>query len=197
MLDRELIVHVQDLRHGAGACGDRVRRWPLRTLVAFLFDGRECDQVRALLGRGEATAHGCRVTFEPVELTAAEVTVIERSFPQGAPGGHFDASEINGVDMRLPALHPILTVPIRATHPLISDAAARAAHLRFDYGPWADVYVATLTPDEAASLLSDPARRVRDAGEAELARRIVGEDDASLHFTVPRPGARPPWAEAH
>jgi hypothetical protein len=196
MLDREVLVHVQGLRHGAASNGERVRRWPLRTLVAYLFDGRECDEVRSLLARGEATAHQSRVSFEPIELSAAEVSAIERSFPHGSPVGHFDPSEINGVDMRLPALHPILTVPIRATHPLISDAAARAAHLRFDYGPWADVYIATLTPDEAASLLADPARRVRDAGEAELAKRIVGEDDASLHFTVPRPGLRPPWAEA-
>ncbi len=195
MLDREMTVHVQDLRHGGSSC-DRVRQWPLSTLVAFLFDGRECDEVRTLLARGEAVAHDSRVTFPPVELTARELTAIERSFPQGAPAGHLQRDDIYGVDMRIPALHPILTVPIRSSHPLVKAAAERAAHLRFDYGPWADVYVATLTPDEAATLLADPARRVRDAGEAELAKRVVGEDDASLHFTVPRRGVRAPWAEA-
>jgi hypothetical protein len=195
MSEREMTVHLTDLRHGAETC-DRVRQWPLRTLVAYLFDGRECDEVRAILAKGEATAHQSRVSFAPLELSAQEVTAIERSFPQGAPAGHFRSTDVHGVDMRLPALHPILTVPIRGTHPLVYDAAARAAHLRFDYGPWADVYVATLTPEEAAALLADPARRVHDEGEAELAKRIVGEDDASLHFTVPRAGTRPPWAEA-
>jgi hypothetical protein len=194
MPEREVTVHVQDLRRGGSACG-RVRQWPLSTLVAYLFDGRECDEVRRLLAAGDAVAHESRVTFPPVELTETELTTIERSFPQGTPAGHLQRDDVYGVDMRIPALHPILTVPIRSTHPLVKAAAERAAHLRFDYGPWADVYVATLTPDEAGALLADPARRVRDAGEAELAKRVVGEDDASLHFIVPRRGVRAPWTE--
>jgi hypothetical protein len=86
----------------------------------------------------------------------------------------------------MPALHPTLAIPIRADHPLVASAAARAAHLRFEQGPWADIYLATLTRAEAAELLDDPARRVNDTGEAELAKRVLGEDDAALRFTVPR-----------
>lgn len=91
-----------------------------------------------------------------------------------------------GVMLTVPALHPTLSVPIRADHPLVAAAASRAAYLRFDQGPSVDVYVATLTRAEAAELLDDPARRGRDTGEAELAKRIIGENDAALRFTVPR-----------
>ena len=94
----------------------------------------------------------------------------------------------------MPALQPTLSVPIRGDQPLVQGIAQRAAYLSFDYGPWADVYVSTLTREEAAELLADPARRVHDAGEAELAKRIIGEDDAALRFAVPRPKARHPGA---
>ena len=95
----------------------------------------------------------------------------------------------------MPALQPTLSVPIRGDQPLVEGIAQRAAYLSFDYGPWADVYVSTLTREEAAELLADPARRVHDAGEAELARRIIGEDDAALRFAVPRAESPPPWRE--
>jgi hypothetical protein len=103
----------------------------------------------------------------------------------GAEAPPLDRSRVSSVSLTVPALHPTLSVPIRADHPLVARAARRAAHLCFDDGPAVDIYVATLTRAEAAELLHDPARRVNDAGEAELARRVVGEDDAALQFTVP------------
>lgn len=185
-------------RSGAGDSGgesalDRV--WPLETLVAYLYDGRDCDEVRLLLARGEGTAHGAHLSWDPVELTAEELSRIERGFP-GGEAPPLDAARATSVALDIPGLHPTLSVPIRADHPLVEEAAQRAAYLRFDYGPWADVYLATLTCREAAELLADPARRVHDAGQAELAQRIVGEDDAALCFIVPRPEAPPPWESA-
>jgi hypothetical protein len=171
------------------------RSWPLSTLVAYLFDGRSCDEVRELLALGEGVAHGTLVSFAPVTLAAAELSAIESRFPKphSAPALSFERATF--VELDMPALQPTLSVPIRGDQPLVAGIAQRAAYLSFDYGPWADVYVSTLTREEAAELLSDPARRVHDAGEAELARRIIGEDDAALRFAVPRADSPPPWRE--
>lgn len=171
--------------------------WPLQTLVAYLLDGRrEHEDVRALLAEGRAEARGALVEWEPVRLSPDELTRIENAFPRAQEPHPLDRSHAAQVTLTLPALHPDISIPIRADHPLVSAVMSRAAYLRFDYGAWADVYVATLTYDEASELLDDPARRVRDdGGQAELARRIIGEDDAALRFIVPREGSPPPWIE--
>jgi hypothetical protein len=172
-----------------------VAEWPLQTLVAYLLDGREDDEVRALLALGQAEARGALLEWDPLQLSSEELTSIESDFPREEDPRPLDRSHTMSVSLTLPALHPDLSVPIRADHPLVGAVASRAAYLRFDYGPWADVYLATLTRAEAAELLDDPARRVRGDGvQAELAKRIIGEDDAALRFIVPRDGAPPPWA---
>lgn len=172
------------------------RRWPLPTLVAYLFEGRECEEVRSLLAAGEGDAHGAHLTWDPVSLSADELAAIERTFPQDPPPGDLEVERVAAVELGIPALHPTLAVPLRTANPLVRSAAARAAHYRFDYGHWADVYVATLTRTEASAILADPARRLDDEGHAELAARVIGEDDASLHFIVPRAGCPPPWVAA-
>ncbi len=173
-----------------------VADWPLQTLVAYLMDGRGCDEVRALLALGQAEARGALLEWDPLRLSPDELTRIESDFPREEEPHPLDRSLTTSVALTLPALHPDLSVPIRADHPLVGAVASRAAYLRFDYGPWADVYLATLTRAEAAELLDDPARRVRDDGDqAELAKRIIGEDDAALRFIVPREGSPPPWTE--
>jgi hypothetical protein len=171
------------------------RRWPLATLVAYLFDGRSGDEVRELLASGEGEAHDTIVSFSPVTITAQELGAIEARFPKpnAAPALAYERATF--VELDMPALQPTLSVPIRGDQPLVEGIAQRAAYLSFDYGPWADVYVSTLTREEAAELLADPARRVHDAGEAELAKRIIGEDDAALRFAVPRADSPPPWRE--
>ena len=171
------------------------RRWPLSTLVAYLFDGRGCDEVRELLAVGEGIAHGNVVSWTPLTVTAQELSEIESRFPKPHPAPALAYERAAFVELDMPALQPTLTVPIRGDQPLVEGIAQRAAYLSFDYGPWADVYVSTLTREEAAELLADPARRVHDAGEAELAKRIIGEDDAALRFAVPRPESPPPWRE--
>ena len=192
MRERRVTARLQHAHRGESA-DTEVAEWPLETLVAYLFEGRECHEVRSLLARGEGRARGMRVTWDPVELTADEFSAIERGFPDAEPSRPLDRHKAVAVALILPALHPTLSVPIRADHPLVAVAAQRAAYLRFDYGPWADIYVATLTRAEAAELLNDPARRVHDEGTAELAKRVLGEDDAALQFTVPREDAPPPW----
>lgn len=171
------------------------RQWPLSTLVAYLFDGRSCDEVREILAVGEGTAHGNDVSWTPITLTAPELSEIESQFPKPHPAPALVRARATFVELDMPALQPTLSVPIRGDQPLVDGIAQRAAYLAFDYGPWADVYVSTLTREEAAELLADPARRVHDAGEAELAKRIIGEDDAALRFAVPRPDSPPPWRE--
>jgi hypothetical protein len=173
------------------------RRWPLSTIVAYLFDGLSCDEVRDLLAVGEGTAHGNEVSWTPITLTTHELTAIEARFPKPHPAPALAYERATFVELDMPALQPTLSVPIRGDQPLVEGIAQRAAYLAFDYGPWADVYVSTLTREEAAELLADPARRVHDAGEAELAKRIIGEDDAALRFAVPRPESPPPWREPH
>ena len=171
------------------------RQWPLSTLVAYLFDGRTCDEVRDLLAVGEGVTHGNVVSWTPLTLSAQELSEIESRFPKPHPAPALAYERAAFVELDMPALQPTLTVPIRGDQPLVEGIAQRAAYLSFDYGPWADVYVSTLTREEAAELLADPARRVHDAGEAELAKRIIGEDDAALRFAVPRPDSPPPWRE--
>jgi hypothetical protein len=171
------------------------RQWPLSTLVAYLFDGRSCDEVRELLALGEGIAHGNIVSWTPLTLSEQELGAIESRFPKPHPAPALSFERAAFVELDMPALQPTLSVPIRGDQPLVEGIAQRAAYLSFDYGPWADVYVSTLTREEAAELLADPARRVHDAGEAELANRIIGEDDAALRFAVPRPESPPPWRE--
>lgn len=171
------------------------RQWPLSTLVAYLFDGRRGDEVRELLAIGGGEAHGTIVSFAPITLTAQELGAIESRFPKPNAAAALAYERATFVELDMPALQPTLSVPIRGDQPLVEGIAQRAAYLSFDYGPWADVYVSTLTREEAAELLADPARRVHDAGEAELARRIIGEDDAALRFAVPRADSPPPWRE--
>ncbi|MGI8497487.1 MAG: hypothetical protein ACR2OG_07905 [Gemmatimonadaceae bacterium] len=195
MTGSEIEVRIRDLRHGGSACV-AIRRWPLSTLVAYLFDGRECGEVRSLLASGSGVAHDTHSSWSPVRMSESELTAMERGFPQGAPTGPLRPDKVTAVELHVPALRPALTVPLRIDdHPLILRAATRSAHARFDYGPWADVYIATLAPHEAAELLEDPARRLSDAGSAELAARVIGEDDAALHFHVPRHGAPVPWLD--
>ncbi len=184
-------VRVQELRPGAEPTD---RRWPLSTLMAYLFEGRECDEVRELLAHGEGTAHGTRLEWAPLRISEDEFVEIERSFPQDPPHGPLTIDSVRGVELNVPALRPDLRIPLRTAHPLLKGIAQRAAYLRFDYGHWADVYVATLTPGEAAELLADPSRRATEDGtEAELANRIGSEDDAGLRFIVPRRDIPPPW----
>lgn len=190
-----MAVRVRGLPGLEGAL-EGVRRWPVATLAAYLFEGRECEEVRALLAAGEGDAHGTHLTWDPIPLSEEAFTAIERTFPQDPPRGDLDIARVTTVALTIPALHPTLAVPLRMANPWVRSAAARAAHLRFDYGHWADVYVATLTRAEASAILADPARRLGDDGHAELAARVIGETDASLHFVVPREGCPPPWLAA-
>ncbi|MFN2397889.1 MAG: hypothetical protein ABR543_04495 [Gemmatimonadaceae bacterium] len=192
MDSNDIVVRLRELKHG-GSASSEMRRWPLSTLAAYLFDGRECDEVRALLAGGTGTAHDCEVSWPPLSLSAEEMSAIERDFPQSDPPSSLELGRASLVELHCPALRPVLIVPLRAGNPQIEKMAERASYLRFDYGHWADVYVATLTQAEAAEILAHPARRLGDAGAAELAARVVGEDDAALYFIVPRRGVLPPW----
>src|SRR5687767_10260926 len=122
------------LQHGAG---DRTVHWPLRTLIAWLFIGRQCDEVRALLARGETTRDGSRASWPPVRLSAQELTAIERTFPAANPARLLD-----------PAHARVTLVTADGSEVLASDdarvreAVSRASYRWFDYGLWADVWEA-------------------------------------------------------
>jgi hypothetical protein len=188
-------VRVQPLAQGSGAC-PVVRQWPLRTLAAFLFEGRECAQVRELLARGSAVAHGSRVTWPPVEMSEEEFTAIERTFPASDPARPIAVENAASIALVVPAegASAHLAVPLRRTHPLALTAAERARYVWFDYGPWADLYDAPVTADEAMAVLG--AARGAEAGAVvvEEAPERFSPDDAFVRYAVPRAGEPAPWS---
>lgn len=193
MSSSAILVRLRNLRPGSSVSPE-TRHWPLSTLVAYLFDGRECEEVRVLLAAGTGTAHDHEMSWPPIRLSAGQLSAIEHDFPRSDPPSSLELWRASLVELHCPALRPVLVVPLRAGNPLIERMGERASYVRFDYGHWADVYVATLTQAEASEILADPARRLHDAGTAELAARVVGEDDAALYFIVPRRGVLPPWS---
>ena len=116
---------------------ERTVRWPLRTLVAWLFVGRQCDEVRALLARGETTRDGTRATWPPVQLSADELTAIERTFPAAN-----SARPLEPVRAQATLVSPTGTLTLTPDDARVRDAAARATYRWFDYGTWADVWEA-------------------------------------------------------
>ncbi|MDQ4079719.1 MAG: hypothetical protein M3125_03100, partial [Gemmatimonadota bacterium] len=120
------------------ARGERTERWPLRALVAWLFVGRQCDEVRAILGRGEAMRDRVRATWTPVHLSAEELTAIERTFPEANPERPLDPSHARVTLVRRGGEE----LPLRPTDPRVVAAARVATYRWFDYGPWADVWEA-------------------------------------------------------
>ena len=82
MHERRVTTRVHHHHAGDQAGGATVAEWPLPALVAYLFEGREEDEVRALLARGEGEAHGAHITWEPVDVSADELTRIQGEFPR-------------------------------------------------------------------------------------------------------------------
>jgi putative ABC transport system ATP-binding protein len=115
--------------------GETTVHWPLRTLVAWLFAGRECDEVRSLLARGEAARDGTRAMWKPVRLSAEQLTAIERTFPQATPTRPLEVSAARVVLIRRGG-----QVELRPDDSRAHDAAPRATYRWFDYGAWADVW---------------------------------------------------------
>lgn len=116
---------------------ERMERWPLRTLVAWLFAGRECDEVRALLARGEGMRDGTYATWAPVDLSAEQLTAIERTFPAAYPERLLDSTRARVSLVRQDGIVPLAPDDLR-----VREAASRAAYRWFDYGVWADVWEA-------------------------------------------------------
>lgn len=119
------------------ASGERIVRWPLRALVAWLFAGRQCDEVRALLARGETTRDGTHATWTPVNLSAEQLTAIERTFPPANPVRPLDLAR-----GRLLLVRRDGSVPLAPDDARVREAASRAVYRWFDYGVWADVWEA-------------------------------------------------------
>ncbi len=132
---REGTVHVP-VRMQQGTA-DHTVHWPLRTLVAWLFVGRQCDEVRALLARGETTRDGSRASWPPVQLSAKELTAIERTFPAANPARLLDPAHAH-VTLVTPDGSEVLA----SDDARVRDAVSRASYRWFDYGLWADVWEA-------------------------------------------------------
>ena len=116
---------------------ERTVQWPLRTLIAWLFAGRQCDEVRALLARGETTRDGTRAAWAPVRLSAEELTAIERTFPAANPERPLDPLRARTLLVRHGESMPLGPDDARGR-----EAASRAGYRWFDYGAWADVWEA-------------------------------------------------------
>jgi putative ABC transport system ATP-binding protein len=151
------VIHMRDgviiddrARRGDGDVGVRMREgsrettvhWPLRTLVAWLFAGRQCEEVRTLLARGEATRDGTRATWEPVHLSGDQLTAIERTFPAANPTRPLDPMHARALLVTRDA-----SVSLPPDDPRVREAASRAAYRWFDYGAWADVWEAPYGSD--------------------------------------------------
>jgi putative ABC transport system ATP-binding protein len=122
------------MRQGAR---ERTVRWPLRTLIAWLFVGRQCDEVRALLARGETARDDTRASWAPVQLSADELTAIERTFPAANPARALDPARASAW-----LVTPSGRVLLAPDDARARDAASRAGYKWFDYGVWADVWQA-------------------------------------------------------
>jgi putative ABC transport system ATP-binding protein len=117
-------------------------RWPLRTLIAWLFAGRRCDEVRALLAQGKATRDGTWATWAPVHLSAEQLTAVERTFPAANPARPLDAARARALLVMRDR-----SVSLPPDDPRLREAASRAAYRWFDYGVWADVWEAKYDGD--------------------------------------------------
>jgi putative ABC transport system ATP-binding protein len=131
----EEAIHVAVRMHEGSS--ERTVQWPLRTLIAWLFAGRQCDEVRALLARGETTRDGTRATWAPVRLSAEELTAIERTFPAANPARPLEPLRARTLLVRHGESMPLAPDDARGR-----DAASRAGYRWFDYGAWADVWEA-------------------------------------------------------
>ncbi|MGI9076460.1 MAG: hypothetical protein ACR2G6_03885 [Gemmatimonadaceae bacterium] len=110
--------------------------------MAYLFDGRECREVRRLLGIGSGVAHGTRVSWEPFEVSADELSAIESAFPPPMPERALCLEEVHRV-MVIGQNGEAKTESVK--NPVVVEAASRARYAYFDYGPWADLYESTLS----------------------------------------------------
>ncbi|MDQ6829616.1 MAG: hypothetical protein M3081_12170, partial [Gemmatimonadota bacterium] len=187
-----LSVRVQELEHGAAGCVS-TRQWPLRTLIAYLFDGRECDEVRALLATGEGVARGARLTWPPTTITAEELTEIENTFPPPIPVRQLTPSEIASAELVIPADKPKVAVSIRPSHPVVAAVLLHAVYERFDYGPWADLFTASLTRDDTFALLADIALGVSESENIQRASMLAEVHPAVIRLIAQRAEEQPPW----
>lgn len=117
--------------------GERTVHWPLRTLIAWLFVGRECGDVRALLAQGETTRDGTRATWAPLRLSAEDLTAIERTFPEPNPTRLLEPERA-----RVTLVSPNETIALAPADHRVREAASRATYRWFDYGTWTDVWEA-------------------------------------------------------
>ena len=149
-----------------------VSRWPLWTLVAWLANGFSRDELRALLARGEWESAMTRARWEPLVLSDAELSAVERRFPpplaepvREPTGG---PSEVRLVT---PAVRPIAWVGLDKRAAVVREAARRWRYIGFDTGAWADRWETAVTPDEARTLLAKASSTTRVGGR-ELADRL-------------------------
>ena len=189
--DREIDVEFQIRDPTTGEWREDGReRWPFRTLVAFLFNGRECDAVRALLAAGTVTEGNRRVSWAPVVLTIGEFTSVERTLPPPLSPSH-RVPEITGetnVRFVVPREQPTAWVRLDPAAPAVTALVERAEYVRFDYGPWADLYQVAVNPEQAAGVLACAEPWQRDLFSAYAQRFGAG-----VQFHVRRPGVPPPW----
>ena len=172
---------------------DGRERWPVRTLIAYLFDGRECETVRTLLAAGTVSDGRQRATWDPIVLTPGEFTAIERTLPPPRPlpphrAPPPDLTDEADVRVVVPHDQPSAWVRIDAASPVVASVAAQAEYVRFDYGPWADLYQAPLTLEQADVLLA-----CAEPWQRELFLGYAQRFGAGVQVRVRLAGVLPPW----
>ena len=131
-------------------------KWPLATLVAFLFAGRECDDVRALLAAGRLDGTLTRLEWEPISLDVREFARVERELPPSLPESErtIEPAVAREIALVAPPDGRGARVLLKPGAPLVATLAAQAQYARFDYGSWADVWETHVAPEQVPGVLA-------------------------------------------
>lgn len=131
-------------------------QWPLATLAAFLFAGRECDDVRALLRRGRLDGLLTRLEWDPIALDVEAFAAVERELPPSLPESEhaIEPAFAREISLVAPPDGRGARVLLKPGAPLVATLAAQAQYTRFDYGPWADVWETRVAPEQVPGVLA-------------------------------------------
>lgn len=168
-------------------------KWPLATLVAFLFAGRECDDVRALLAGGRLDGTLTRVEWEPIVLDVRAFAAVERELPSSLPESErtIEPSVAREVALVAPPDGRGARVLLKPGAPLVATLASQAQYSRFDYGSWADVWETHVAPEQVPGVLAVSRFDSLRGGPA-----LVGRLGDVISARDRRPPDPPPSADA-
>jgi len=149
--------------------------WPLRTLVAFLSEGRDGASIRRVLAEGSLASGGLDAQWASVEVSSHEMLAIEHSFPRAldpAPDAPLAGALDLGIHFEVPAVAPVGRAELDPSHPEVARAMSSLRYDGFDVAAWADRFGAESDTLPAPGELMGAVRRGRWRGGRRLAARM-------------------------